>query len=48
MLRKVEHTMTQIVEIEEGKKSRVKRTFCIYLILLCSIISAHKDKYDLK
>jgi hypothetical protein len=35
MLRKVERTVTQIVEIEEGKKEpRVQRTFCIYLMLL--------------
>jgi hypothetical protein len=38
--------MTQTLEIEEGKGNQGKiKTFCIYLILLRSIISAQGQIY---
>jgi hypothetical protein len=40
--------MIQTLENEEGENEpRVKQTFCIYLMLLWSLISA-QNKFDLK
>jgi hypothetical protein len=44
---KLSETVTQNIGNWWGKKSKVKKIFCIYLVLLYSVISV-KDEFNLK